>query len=225
MICLDPKKSDYQGENADEESAIVDNFILEMSEILDDLDRIALFKMTDILAMARDRGSRVYIVGNGGSAATASHFACDLMKSASTPDSGGIRVHSLVDNISLVSALTNDDGWSEVYLQQLQCHFEPGDVVLAISVGGGEGSDRAGPRSQNLIRALQYAKDNGGVALGMAGCGGGAFREICDVCLVVDSSSMSHVESMHVLVEHLICHLLKRRFASGGRTRQQDGSK
>src|SRR5437879_9330343 len=118
---------------------------------------------------------------------------------------------SLVDNIPLLSALTNDDGWENVYVEQLKSLFHAGDVVVGISVHGGAGRDKAGLWSQNLLRALQYARENDGVAIGFAGYDGGAMKDLCDPCVVVPYDTTPHVESYHVALHHLIAFCVAER--------------
>ncbi len=168
----------------------------------------------EILFTAWQKRSPVFIVGNGGSASTASHLAADLVKTVvANPGEAGLKATALVDNIPLVSALTNDWKWDRVYDAQLATFWEPGGVVIAISVNGGVGQDKAGVYSQNLVRALTYARNNGGRTIGLVGekHQGGAFKDICDVCLIVPASDTPQVESFHVLLCHLITFGLKEK--------------
>jgi D-sedoheptulose 7-phosphate isomerase len=192
-------------------SAYIEKFLGGVVEIAARLDRNALDRAIDALFSAWTRGGTIFTCGNGGSAGTAQHLACDLFKCTIAPGQPRLRATSLVDNVPLVSALTNDDGWDKVYEEQLKTLFRPGDLVLAISVHGGSGKDKAGLWSQNLLRALQYAKDNGGTAIGFSGFDGGAMREICDVCVVVPYNTTPHVESFHVVLHHLITFCLAEK--------------
>lgn len=153
----------------------------------------------------------VFCIGNGGSASNATHFSADLFKTViGSPGERGIRAIPLSDNIPLMSALTNDWGWKSLYKEQLATlGIEEGDVVVAFSVHGGSGSDQAGKWSQNLLCALQFAKDSGAQTIGFSGFDGGAMRELCDVCIVVPADSTPAVESMHSVLAHLITFRLK----------------
>ena len=197
-----------------------DEYLREVSQIADKLDRRAIDKAIGILYHAWENGSQVFAMGNGGSASTSTHFACDLNKWVSDEATKKFRAFSLVDNIPLVSALTNDNGWGDIYYEQLRNFFRKGDVVVAISVHGGSGSDKAGPWSQNLLKAVKYAKDNGGKVVGLAGFDGGVLRTVSDACIVVPAESTPHVEGMHLVLTHLMCEQLRRLISSKRQARK-----
>jgi D-sedoheptulose 7-phosphate isomerase len=186
-----------------------ESYLEEVSEISSKLDRDSIDQAIGILHDAWKNDSQVFVFGNGGSASTATHFACDLNKWVSDKAERKFRAFALVDNIPLVSALTNDNGWGEVYYEQLRNFFRRGDVVVAISVHGGSGSDKAGPWSQNLLKAVKYAIDNGGKVVGLSGFDGGVLKEVSDACIVVPANSTPHVEGMHLILTHLMCEQLR----------------
>ena len=192
-------------------SAYIEKFLEGVQEIAARLDRKSLDRAIDALFSAWALGGTIFTCGNGGSAGTAQHLAADLFKCTIAPGQPRLRAVSLVDNVPLVSALTNDDGWDKIYEEQLKTLFRRGDVVLAISVHGGSGKDKAGLWSQNLLRALQYAREHGGTAIGFSGFDGGAMRELCDVCVVVPYNTTPHVESFHVVLHHLITFCLAEK--------------
>ena len=160
--------------------------------------------------------SRVYTCGNGGSASTATHFACDLAKTAAPEGKRGLRAECLNDNPPLMLALINDEGFDNLYVEQLRTKFEPGDVLICISVHGGAGRDKAGLWSQNLLKAMVYVKENGGKTIGLSGFDGGPMKEIADACIVVPVHSTPLVESFHLVLEHLIVFRLKEKLEAGG---------
>ncbi len=180
------------------------SYLAEVSEIAKRIDTDSVDRSIQILYEAWKDDKQIFIIGNGGSASTATHFASDLNKWVSEKAERRFRAHALVDNIPLVSALTNDNGWSEVYSDQLRNFFRKGDVLIAISVHGGSGSDKAGLWSQNLLKAVKYAKDNGGKVVGLAGFDGGVLRTAADVCIVVPANSTPQVEGMHPVLAHLM---------------------
>lgn len=191
-----------------ENAKFICKYFEEMRQIVDKLPVDKINEVIEILFNAWKNGNKIFIMGNGGSASTATHFTCDLSKVTIVPNKKRFKVIGLNDNIPLVSALTNDDGWNEIYVEQLKNHFENGDVAIAFSVHGGSGKDKAGIWSQNLLKALQFAKDNGGTAIGFSGFDGGAMKELADVCVVVPFNSTPHVESFHLVLEHLITFCL-----------------
>jgi D-sedoheptulose 7-phosphate isomerase len=191
-----------------------DGYLKEVSEIAMNIDRKSVDRAIGILYDAWKNDQQVFMVGNGGSASTATHFACDLNKWVSDDAERKYRAFSLVDNIPLVSALTNDNGWGDVYYEQLRNFLRKGDVVVAISVHGGSGSDKAGPWSQNLLKAVRYAKDNGAKVVGLAGFDGGILKTAADACIVVPADSTPHVEGMHLVVTHLMCEQLREMISS-----------
>ncbi len=190
-----------------------DGYLKEVSEIATKVDRDAIDKTMEILLEAWRNDAQIFVIGNGGSASTATHFACDLNKWVSDNAEKKFRAFALVDNVPLVSALTNDNGWGDVYSEQLRNFFRKRDVLVAISVHGGSGSDKAGPWSQNLLKAVKYAKDNGGKVVGLAGFDGGLLRTAADSCIVVPANSTPHVEGMHLVLTHLMCEQLRENIS------------
>ena len=192
------------------------DYLDEVSEIATGLDRGSIDRAIEILHTAWKNDNQVFIIGNGGSASTATHFACDLNKWVSDEADRKFRAFALVDNIPLVSALTNDNGWGDVYSEQLRNFFRKGDVLVAISVHGGSGSDRAGLWSQNLLKAVKYAKDNGGKVVGLAGFDGGVLKSAADACIIVPANSTPHVEGMHLVLTHLMSEQLRGLISAKG---------
>jgi D-sedoheptulose 7-phosphate isomerase len=195
-------------------SAYIEDFLKGISEIARAISREDIDRVIEILFDAWKKGRKVFVIGNGGSASTATHFASDLNKCTISKGKKRMKVLSLVDNIPLVSALTNDDGWDNIYTEQLMNFYEPGDVIAAFSVHGGAGKDKAGAWSQNLLKAMQYVKDNGGRAIGFAGFDGGAMKNMADACVVVPYNTTPHVEAFHVVLHHLIAFCLKEKIAN-----------
>ena len=201
--------------------AYIDTFFEGVDEIVRKISRPDIDRAIEALYSAWEQRRTVFIAGNGGSAGTAMHMAADFNKMTVIPGRPRLRALSLVDNVPLVSALTNDDGWENVYVEQLETFFRPGDVLVAISVHGGHGSDRAGAWSQNLMKAIQYVKDRAGTTIGLAGFDGGAMRQVCDVCVVVPYQTTPHVEGFHVVLHHLIVFCLAERIAGEQGLRRQ----
>jgi len=189
----------------------VSSFLAEFADVARRISEDDINKTVELLFEAWKQGSKIFIIGNGGSASTATHFACDLAKTTVVEGKKRFKVISLTDNVPLLTALTNDDGFASIFVEQLKNLLEKDDVLIAISVHGGSGQDKAGLWSQNLTAAIQYAKDNHARTIGMAGFDGGAFKTMTDVCIVVPANSTPYVESWHATLEHLICSSLKER--------------
>jgi D-sedoheptulose 7-phosphate isomerase len=189
----------------------VNDFLSEFADVAKRISEDDINKAIDLLFEAWNKGSKIFFIGNGGSASTATHFACDLAKTTAVEGKKRFRAISLTDNVPLLTALTNDDGFASIFVEQLRNLLEKDDVLIAISVHGGSGQDKAGLWSQNLTAAIQYAKDNSARTIGMAGFDGGAFKKMTDVCIVVPANSTPYVESWHATLEHLICSCLKER--------------
>jgi D-sedoheptulose 7-phosphate isomerase len=173
---------------------------------IDDIDRVI-----ELLFSTWERGNQVFICGNGGSASTATHFACDLSKTTIVEGKRRFRVHCLNDNIPLITAIINDEGFDNLFVEQLKNLFQKGDILICISVHGGVGKDKAELWSQNLVKAMRYAKEMKGHTIGLAGFDGGVMKEMADACIVVPINSTPQVESFHLALEHLICSCLRQK--------------
>jgi D-sedoheptulose 7-phosphate isomerase len=175
-----------------------------VEEIKDTLDRLpweAIQETISLLQEARLRDRRVFIMGNGGSAATASHFACDLGKGTLLPGRPRFRVMALTDNMPLFSALANDFGYDRVFVEQLINLVQPEDVVVGISASG---------NSPNVLNALLFARKVGATTVGMTGFDGGQLKDLVDVCIQVPNHCMEQVEDLHLMLEHLISTRLRQ---------------
>ena len=187
----------------------IEEYLDGVADIVKKISKSDIDKTIRILYEAWKNDKAVYVAGNGGSASTASHFAADLNKYVSDDAPHRFRAFALVDNIPLMSALTNDNGWSDVYSYQLESFMKEGDVLIGISVHGGSGSDKAGPWSQNLLKAVKVAKEKGGKVVGLVGFDGGMLRKLADASIVVPADSTPQVEGFHLVLEHMIAARLK----------------
>ncbi|RJQ30705.1 MAG: SIS domain-containing protein [Peptococcaceae bacterium] len=198
---------------------VIDCYFKALTETMRRIPSQDIEAVVQVLFAAWKNDARVFIMGNGGSASTAAHFACDLAKATITKGKKRFRVQSLVDNVPLVSAWTNDHGFGSIFAEQLEPWLETGDVLIGISVHGGSGSGEAGPWSQNLVRAVRLARRRGAKVVGLSGFDGGLLKEEADACVVVPVSAEPFgtplVESLHVAVHHLICLALRQKIAGG----------
>src|SRR5215216_5457708 len=171
----------------------------EATEILAKLDPTVCEKAVQLLAAVRARGGRLFILGVGGSAANASHAVNDFRKLA------GIEAYALTDNISELTARTNDDGWRSVFVEWLKgSRLNEQDAILVLSVGGGSLEKNVSP---NLVSALQLAKERGTAILGVVGRDGGYTARVADVAIVIPTvnaaNTTPHTEAFQAIVWHL----------------------
>ena len=201
-------------------STVIDEYLRAMEGMGRALPRAEMQRAVDILYDCWRRGGVVFAAGNGGSASTATHLVCDLAKATIVPGHRRLKTVSLVDNIPLNSAWTNDSGFASVFAEQLEPWLTERDVLVALSVHGGSGEGDAGPWSQNLPRAVALARQRGARVIGLSGFGGGALARSADVCIVVPIDSEPFgtplVESWHVVIHHLLCTALRRRIEEEG---------
>lgn len=190
----------------------IDEYFAHTIKTIGQFDRAAIDAAIEALFHAWRRDLWVYTMGNGGSASTANHFACDLGKTINDKmNSRAIKAMCLGDNYPIVTATINDRGWDTLYEQILHTYYTPGGVGVAFSVHGGSGKDLGGAWSQNLLRGLQFVKDRGGVTIGFSGFDGGAMKDLCDISIVVPANSTALVEALHVKLHHLIVFRLKEK--------------
>ena len=188
----------------------IQNYLSEARRVTELISVADIERAIEVLFVAWRDGNHVFACGNGGSASTATHFVCDLAKTVAAPGKRGFKAECLNDNIPLMLALINDEGFDNLYYEQLKTKFQKGDILICISVHGGSGRDKAGLWSQNLLKAMRYAKDKAGKTIGLSGFDGGPMKEIADACIVVPVNSTPHVESFHTALEHLICSCLRQ---------------
>ena len=179
---------------------LIQNYISTLQLTMDQLPRQSIADAIDLLQQARIKGSQVFILGNGGSASTASHFACDLAKNTRQEGLPHFRVIGLTDNMAMFSALANDEGYENVFSEQLASLVRPGDIVIAISASG---------NSKNVINAAEMAHRNEATVIGFTGFDGGRLGQLANINIHVNSNTIEHVEDIHLMLEHLIVSSIK----------------
>jgi len=189
----------------------INQYFEEIKDICDKINKEDIDKIIELFYDAWKNGNQVFFCGNGGSAGTATHFTCDLFKVTIVEGKKRFRALCLNDNIPLMTALINDDGWDNLFIEQLKNLYKKGDVLVSFSVHGGSGKDKAGAWSQNLLKAMDYVNKNGGKTIGFAGFDGGAMKDLATVCVVVPFDATPHVEAFHVVLQHLIAFRLKEK--------------
>ena len=177
--------------------------------LLSELDLTAVSAATNVLSSARERGSTVYIAGNGGSATTASHMVTDLMFGRGLPEPG-LRVIGLADNQAVITATANDVSYDEVFARQLRRLARTGDILILVSASG---------NSPNVLRAAEVARELDVTVIGLTGFDGGRLAEVSDVSVHVPSplDAYGPVEDVHLIVNHMLVAAL-----AAGRDAVQD---
>jgi D-sedoheptulose 7-phosphate isomerase len=173
-----------------------------LHEILISLDLNEIEAVENCFLLARKNKKTVFFIGNGGSAATASHFAQDLGEVGRKAKVPGFKSLSLTDNTSLITAAGNDHGYDKIFTVQLEELFGAGDVLVAISASG---------NSPNVVNAVEFAKKAGGITIGFIGFSGGKLKDICDHVIHAKTPSGEYgpVEDVHLIMDHLIqSHLI-----------------
>ena len=182
-------------------------FLNETRDLLTRLDWEAIARAKAMLLECYHAGGRIYTVGNGGSASTAEHFACDLAKYVIPAGGRPFDVRCLTGNVSLYTAWANDAAREEVFANQMRGLLTPHDIVLAISVHGGSGF------SADLVQAARFAKQTGAKTIALVGFDGGILHRECDCSILVPVQSTPQTEAIHLVIEHLLMHLIKEDLA------------
>lgn len=187
---------------ADSKSEFAGRYLQYLCDLLARLDVGVIERIIDAFEEARRKGRIIYFVGNGGSASTASHFANDLAFGTRAAGVTPFKALSLVDNVAVVTALANDEGYANVFIRQLEGALQAGDVVVALSVSG---------NSPNVVEAVRYANDAGALTIGCTGFDGGALRPIVDISLHVPTRPGEYgpVEDVFQILDHLIYSYLR----------------
>lgn len=167
-----------------------------LATVLAKLDYNEIGKMIETILDARERGAHIFFIGNGGSAATASHFANDISIGTRVTEIP-FKAMSLTDNVAIITAIGNDDGYEYIFTKQLQNFANDGDVLVAISASG---------NSPNIIHSVNYAKQKGLKVIGLSGFDGGKLRELSDIKIHVQTAKGEYgpVEDVHMFIDHLI---------------------
>jgi D-sedoheptulose 7-phosphate isomerase len=178
----------------------VQEYIDRLQKTLANLPLGQIERVIETLMEAQQARRTVFVCGNGGSASTASHLACDLSKNTAQPGLPRLRVVSLTDNVELITAWANDTAYEHIFAEQLRGLVEPGDVVIGISGSG---------RSKNVLNAMALARQVGAITIGLIGFDGGLLADMVDVPVVVPSNCMERIEDVHLILEHLITSVIR----------------
>jgi D-sedoheptulose 7-phosphate isomerase len=178
----------------------INNYITGIQSTVDNLPRGLIEEVIHTLHEARMYGRQVFIMGNGGSASTASHFVCDLAKNTRKEGWPHFKAIGLTDNMAIFSAYANDEGYENVFAQQLASLVRPKDIVIGISASG---------NSPNVLQAIRMAKEHNAKTIGFTGFDGGRLGEMVDLHIHVKSNIIEHVEDIHLMLEHMVVKTLR----------------
>ncbi len=180
-------------------------YLEDLARVLTTVPGEALERAIELLLEARDRGRRVYVMGNGGSAATATHLASDLMKTAQVAGLEPLRVLALTDNTSLLTAWANDTAYERIYAEQVAALVDPGDVVIAISASG---------NSPNIVAGVMAAAAKGARTIGLLGFDGGESRALVDIAIHTPCHNYGLVEDSHSAIGHAMTAAIRSALES-----------
>ena len=175
----------------------IQDYISHLRRILERLALADVRACIELVMNAYQADNQIFVIGNGGSASTASHIANDLSKGPALPGVRRPRVMSLTDNVATMTAWANDVCYEDVFVEQLKNWINRGDLVIGISASG---------NSENVLRAIRHATAMECKTIGWTGFGGGKLRQLVDVCVVVDSDEYGSVEDVHLTLNHIVCH-------------------
>ena len=176
------------------------SYLANLQRALADIPAEPLHNVVELLLRTRASGRRVYVFGNGGSAATATHLVCDLMKTAHVRPLPALRAFAVTDNVALLTAWSNDDAYERAIAEQLAALLEPDDVVIAISASG---------RSKNVVEALKVARQLGAHTVGLLGFDGGPSLGLVDVAVHVPVHHYGLAEDAHSAIGHALTMALR----------------
>ena len=186
-------------------SDLIEGYLNGVRRCLNEINKAEVEEVVNAIFDAYQRHRHIFIFGNGGSATTASHFACDLAKGTVGEGEVHLPVISLTDNVALMTAISNDIGYASVFKEQLINLLREGDVVIGISASG---------NSPNVLSAIEYARARGALTIGMCGFGGGKLVQVAEKALTFSAEDYGQVEDVHMVLVHLISRQVHGRIES-----------
>lgn len=183
----------------------MDAYCERLAQALRAIPRHLIVELGETLFRAYRDGKQVFILGNGGSSSTASHMAADLAKNTIAPNMKRFRIFSLSDNAAIMTALANDLGYDNVFLEQLTNLVQAGDVLIAVSASG---------NSPNVLKAMRYARSRSAEVVGLLGFDGGAAAGLSDIPVIVPSHHYGVVEDAHLILNHILVDHFRERLGA-----------
>jgi len=184
----------------------VKNYLNDLIKSIDELPENKIEQIINELKKAYKKNKHIFIMGNGGSAATASHFVCDLSKGTMVSGKKRFRVVGLTDNVPLMTAFGNDVSYEDIFKAQIENLIEKGDLAIVFTGSG---------NSPNILKAVKYANSVGAMTMGFTGFNGGKLKGLAKISLIVPSKNMERIEDIHLILEHLIKLFLFEEIRAG----------
>ena len=200
------KLKEHFDEEGDQTGQFFRRYARYLFNLLANLDFEIIENVAKLIIEKSKEGKTVYLIGNGGSATTASHFATDLSHSGFVGHKPLVRAVSLAENVALVTAIGNDKGYEKIFSSQIKTYLDPGDILIAISASG---------NSPNILKAAETTKKMGGVVVGLVGFDGGKLAELCDYVITVSTAGGEYgpVEDIHLFLDHMISSYIGLTFS------------
>lgn len=186
-------------------TADISLYLNRLQDTINRLDKKEINNFINLLLTARDNDKQIFIMGNGGSASTASHFCCDFNKGSSYGFAKRFKFICLNDNVPGMMAYANDVSYDEIFVEQLKNFFNKGDYVIGISGSG---------NSKNVVKAIEYANANGGITIGLTGFNGGKLKQICQHSVNMNIDDMQISEDLHMMMDHLSMKVITNQMIS-----------
>jgi len=180
----------------------LENYLRDLKSVIDNLSTKRVEEVVHVVWTAYKEEHQIFVMGNGGSGATASHFTCDVNKGVSFGMEKRFKVICLTDNIPTMLAYANDSSYEDIFVEQLKNFLEPNDVVIGISGSG---------NSKNIIKAIEYANSKRAKSIGFTGFEGGELARIAKISIVVPSNDMQKIEDLHMIITHMIMQVLREK--------------
>jgi D-sedoheptulose 7-phosphate isomerase len=184
---------------------ILGDYLTGLQQCIDEISHQDIQAVADICYEAYRKNKQIFIFGNGGSAATASHIVCDLRKGTALPGKPRLKVISLTDSIPLFTAIGNDISYESVFVEQLISQVNKGDVAIGISCSG---------NSPNVLKAIQYAKENGATTIGFTAFSGGKLKGMTDKSINLSTHDFGQAEDIHLSLGHILSYMIKDKMKS-----------
>ena len=193
---LSSQKMEKKTHSSDKIIEYLDEHVICLNELKK--QKTTIYNIFKKIKKCANTNNRIFLIGNGGSASTASHFMCDLSNSVKLKKQKKIRAVALNDNVSKMLAIANDFGFEHLFENQLKEDMEKGDILIAISTSG---------NSKNILKAVKYANSIGGITIGLTGSKGKSLAKICNVSIKVPTDKVYQIEDIHLVLNHIITFL------------------